>query len=124
MKKGKRIFGGILLAVVMFLYFLLFSLIIILILSLSDTVLIYESLYLFVSLFDILLILKQSSVAAVQNILLAVVFIIMIVLFLRPYLTKDKEPESKEQLSIKPPKQLYELSEDKVLLSFAYSLLF
>ena len=46
------------------------------------------------------------------GILLAVVFIIMIVLFLRPYLTKDKEPESKEQLSIKPPKQLYELSED------------
>jgi len=46
------------------------------------------------------------------GILLAVVFIIMIVLFLRPYLTKDKEPESKEQLSVKPPKQLYELSED------------
>ena len=46
------------------------------------------------------------------GILLAVLFITTIVLFFRPYLIKDKEQETKQQLSVKTPKQLYELGED------------
>lgn len=46
------------------------------------------------------------------GILLAVLFITAIALFLRLYLIKDKESETKQQLSLKPPKQVYELGED------------
>lgn len=55
------------------------------------------------------------------GIFLAALFIGALVLFLRPYLAKDHEEETNKQLSVEPPKQLYELGEDMNINGLAWN---